>query len=34
LIDAAIERAVAGLLTFITMGIEKAMNETNQTVGN
>lgn len=32
LVDAAIERAVTGLLTFITMGIERAMNETNKNV--
>lgn len=32
LIDAAIERAVNGLLSFVTIGIEKAMNETNRNV--
>ena len=30
LIDAAIERAVAGILSFVTIGIEKAMNEVNR----
>ena len=30
LIDAAIERAVTGILSFVTIGIEKAMNEVNR----